>query len=133
MDQPIAPDEWVARFVTGSRWLRGDGSIRPDAFIPPPDLRLSVTRHDALSGEELWSIGRTVVAQIAMTRGAELYGRADLRDRDVSRSGLATELAPLSGNPYHAEIVGWPAEKSAQKSIAQELAAIAAFRPWTAS
>ncbi|WP_142524427.1 hypothetical protein [Methylacidimicrobium cyclopophantes] len=123
----------MARFVTVSRWVREDRTIRPDAFVPPPDLRLSVTRHDALSVEGLWSIGRAVVAQVARTRKAELSGRADRCVRDVLRFGLATEAAPVPGNPYHAEIVGWPAEKAAQKNIAQQLAAIAAFRPWTSS
>jgi hypothetical protein len=116
--------EWLARFITVEWWIRSDKTIRQDAFVPPKDLCLSVTRHLHLSEADIWKIGRDVANKIAAKRKADLYGRADLRVHQVSAQNLKTEAAPLPDNPNHAHITGWP-EKSARKNIAQRLAAAA--------
>jgi len=46
----VSDDELRARFITTGIWVRQDKSIRPDAFAPPNDLNLSVTRRRALAG-----------------------------------------------------------------------------------
>jgi len=74
----ISPEERLARFITSKHWLRVDGTVKPDGFIPPADLNLSVTRHIGLSQEQLLKIGQDVVREIADKRTAALYGRADL-------------------------------------------------------
>ena len=124
----VADGEWLARFILFSRWIRGSdqtGSVRPEAFIPHPYPDLSVTRHKNLSQQELWRIGQNV----ADARPAALYGRADLHAARVRRHALEVEAKPIADNPNHASIVGWPAEKSAQKSLAQQLAATARYFP----
>jgi hypothetical protein len=121
---PITPEEWLARFVTVEKWIRADQTIRQDAFIPPKDLNLSVTRHLNLSQDELWTIGQAVADAVAKRPRSVLYGRADIRVHDVTQQTLRIEAAPLPDNANHAHIVGWP-DKAAQKSIAQQLAVAA--------
>lgn len=114
---PIAPDEKLARFILSKSCIRNDNTVKQDAFLPFPHRGLSVTRHKNLSEQELWRIGQ----DIADMRPATLYGRADLNAAKV-RSPLEIKLEPLEGNPNHANIVGWPEDKPAQKMIAMELA-----------
>lgn len=128
---PVADDEWLARFILFSKWVRAnDQTVKPDAFIPHPHPDLSVTRHKNLTEQELWRIGQG----IADGRPAKLYGRADIRTAEVRRQALEVQARPVCGNPNHANVTGWPAEKSAQKNIAQQLAAAAPYlrKPVTA-
>ncbi|HEV2211221.1 MAG TPA: hypothetical protein VG167_20860 [Verrucomicrobiae bacterium] len=126
---PISLNELLARFVTVAQWVRSDKTLRQDAFIPPKDLNLSVTRHGQLSEAQIWQIGQTVAYTISEKRSAKLFGRADVTVADVAKALLRTEPAPLLNNPQHAHITGWPLDKPAQKSIAQQLAAMAVFVP----
>jgi hypothetical protein len=125
----VAADEGLARFVLYRRRFRSsDQAVRQDAFVPYPHRDISVTRHQRpvlLSESELWAVGQAV----AIARPATLYGRADLVVADVMRQRLEVESQPLPDNLNHAGIIGWPADKSMQKIIAQELAAAARFVP----
>ena len=126
----VSPAESVARFVKSKHWLRAsDNTLKPDAFMPPRDLNLSVTRRIGLSDEALWKIGREVVCAIAEKGPAVLIGRADLLVQSIP-APLKTEAAPLATNRNHAHITGWPADKAAQKNIAQRLAAVADYLPF---
>jgi hypothetical protein len=126
MEAPVASIEQLARFIVFSGWIRrSDQTVKQDAFIPPPDLELSVTRHKNLSERELWRIGQ----RVADARPAKLHGRADIRAANVRQQALDVEPNPVPGNPNHANVIGWPADKPAQKIIAQELAAKAHFLP----
>lgn len=127
MTDALAADELLARFVVVDGWVRADGSIRQDAFLPPRDLNLSVTRHGTLNESELWGCGRAVAATVGHQRTTTLRGRCDLTVDAVDQQRLRVELAPLGGNSNHAHITGWPLEKSAQKSLAQRLAASAVY------
>ncbi|MGH8728206.1 MAG: hypothetical protein ACREV9_08630 [Burkholderiales bacterium] len=125
---PIASNEQLARFILFSKWIRSSEpvkTVKPDAFIPHPYPDLSVTRHKNLSEQKLWRIGQ----DIASARPATLYGRADIRAAEVRRQSLHVEPQPVANNPNHASVIGWPADKPAQKIIAQELAAKANFVP----
>lgn len=118
---PVQDDEQLARFVLYGRWVRADQTVRPDAFIPHPWPDLSVTRHVGLSQAELWRLGQ----DIADRRPATLYGRADVEAARVRMHSL--QIVPTATPRNHANITNWPEEKSAQKSIAQELAAAAKY------
>lgn len=121
----VADDECLARFILFSKWIRrSDQTVKPDAFIPYPYPDLSVTRHIDLSVEALWKMGQDV----ADARPARLYGRVDIYAYAVRRQHLRIDPAPAPNNPNHANINGWPADKPAQKIIAQQLAADAVYR-----
>jgi hypothetical protein len=121
----VGDDETLARFVMFQNWIRQDGTVRPDAFIPPKDLHLSMTRHIGLTATEIWRVGENVADQ----RAIELFGRADLTVRDVSSVGLTTQSAAFPENPNHAHVIGWPPDKPSQKSLAQQLAAMSVYVP----
>ncbi len=118
---PVESNEWLARFILNRIHLRQDRTVRQDAFIPHPWPDLSVTRHLQLTQTELWKIGQDVAREVGKT----LHGRADVQAFAFQRRELRVVEAPLPENPNHANIVGWPIEKSAQKIIAQQIAAAA--------
>jgi hypothetical protein len=119
---PVQVDEWLARFIHYRRYIRQDLTVRPDAFIPHPYRDLSVTRHLHLSDSEIWEIARTVARQTEKA----LHGRVDVEAAVFLRQELQVIAAPiLPENPNHANVTGWPAEKSAQKIIAQQIASTA--------
>lgn len=115
---PIASEEWLARFIYHQRHIRQDRTVRPDAFIPHPYPDLSVTRHLQLSQGQIWEVGRAIAQKI----GYPVQGRADVSASVFQRQALQVVEAPLRENPNHANVVGWPAEKPAQKIIAQQIA-----------
>ena len=56
----IGDAELLARFILFRDWIRADGTVKADAFVPPSDLQLSVTRHLRLHDAELWRRGLSV-------------------------------------------------------------------------
>jgi len=86
--------------------------VKHGAFLPK-NLRLSVFFIEGLSGEQIWSLAERCVA-------AHIYGRAELTIGAVSQIGLKVDLD--NNPPRHANIIGWPAQKSAQKLYALKLA-----------
>lgn len=118
---PISSDEWLARFIHYQRYIRQDRTVRADVFIPHPYPDLSVTRHLKLSAAELWSIGRGVAQQINRT----LHGRVDAQVFVFQQQRLQVVADPVQDNQNHANVTDWPVEKSAQKIIAQQIAAAA--------
>ena len=120
----VAADELLARYIFQSSHIRpSDGTVRPNAFIPPANLLYSVTRHLQATEDEIWSVGDDLGRDRQMT----LYGRADICAKECIMQGLKVHKAPVHGNPNHANVSNWPAEKPAQKTIAQQLAAVAAL------
>jgi hypothetical protein len=118
----VADDEVLARFIVASSWVRAtDNSVKQDAFIPPPNLELSVSRHVNITDEELWQLG----CDVAANRQRQLYGRADFLAAQAR--GLALQLEPLEPPKNHACVMGWPPDKPSQKIIAQKLAAMSKF------
>lgn len=121
----VADDECLARFILFSKWIRNsDQTVKPDAFIPYPYPNLSVTRHIDLTEEMLWKMGQDV----AEARAAKLYGRADIYAAAIWKQQLKIKSVPVPNNPNHANIDGWPMDKSTQKIIALQLAADAVYR-----
>jgi hypothetical protein len=122
----LSDDEMLARFVLKVEWIRKvDNSVKQDAFIPPKDLQLSVTRHAGISTDQLVEAGKTVAVETSL----QFLGRADINTRTVVKNALKVVAWPLESNPNHAHIIGWPADKEVRKTIAQELAAAAKFVP----
>ena len=117
----VEDEELLARFILYRRWIRADQTVRPDAFIPHPYPDLSVTRHVGLTSDELWQLGK----EVADARPAILYGRADVLAASVRQQFL--NIVPTATPRNHANVMGWPTEKSAQKSMAQEIAAVAKY------
>jgi hypothetical protein len=121
----LTGDERLARFITVDKWVRADQTVRQDAFIPPRDLNLSVTRHVKLTELELWKLGRRVADAVSGKQTGKLYGRADITVRHVLEQNLLPVPFPLEDNPNHAHVTGWPQEKPAQKILAIQLATAA--------
>ncbi len=120
----VRDEEPLARFVLFQDHVRAGGTVKSDAFLPPADLNLSVTRHARLTAAVLWARGQDV----ASLRHRPLIGRADVTASAVRAAALDAVPAPLTPyNPEHAHIVGWPADKAARKALAQRLAAASVF------
>ena len=127
MTSPVSTDELLARYITSSKWFRKqDQTVKQDAFIPPENpLELSVTRHLTLTEDNFWEIGMGIVRDTPRT----LHGRADIETGNVVAQKLSVSPQPVSDNPNHASIVGWPIEKNERKMRALELAKAARFVP----
>jgi len=110
----------LGRFLT-SRTHFSNSDVKPAAFSPPPDLKLSVVRIDSLTLREIWNIGQTQVID-KLPPGRTLYGMGKLKVSDVQSQNLTVDP---DNNPFyrHSSIIGWP-EKAKWISITQQLAAV---------
>lgn len=136
IDENDVPDidgrEELSRCVVYSKHIRApkpDGSelgrVKPNAFVPHPYDDLSVNRHVQSTDAEIWLLCRNV----ALKQQKTLYGRATVLASDFQSKKLTIQPDPIRAdedsefpNPNHAIVVGWPAEKSAQIAIAQDIA-----------
>ena len=127
---PIEPSEKLSCFILQSNWIRAsDNTAKPAAFLPNPQNReTSVFRTSGISEQDTWETGDREVAD---RRGKPILGRADILVRDILSKHL--QINPSEPPPRHANITGWPDEKSKQLQIAVELAADASYyaRPTT--
>jgi len=117
----VNSDESLGRYLPESSYFSASkNSVRPKAFMPPTNLRLSVFRIEGLSLEKVWGIGQKVIE--AMPTPKILYGVADIKVAKVRENELEVDAdnIPTLG---HANIIGWPEDKGKQKLIAQSLAA----------
>ena len=123
--EEISGRETLSRYITSKRWYsRKKNIVKPQAFMPPPNHRLSVFRIDNLSETEIWKIGFNKVIS-KMNPPRNLHGRADILALNILENNI--QIEPDNIPPRHADIVGWPELKEEQKSIAQELAAKASL------
>jgi hypothetical protein len=93
--------------------------------MPHPRVELSMTRHREATEEELWKEGK----RVATIRSVTLYGRADISEAAFMAEELKVEANPIAENPNHADAIGWPAEKPAQKIKALQIARKATYLP----
>ncbi len=122
----IADSESVARYAFSSGHIRKiDGTLKQNAFMPPPNFDFSTTRHLDTSEAELWSIGKYIASGL----NKPLLGRGDFSIAVAKALGLIAGATPNDWNRNHASLTGWPTDKEKQKLIAQELAAAAALVP----
>lgn len=122
----ISTSEVFARYILQKSHVRADRSVKPNVFMPPPNLELSVTRHLSASDDELWLIG----GNVAKVRALTLYGRGDVDAKVLSGQSLSMRPDPIiPSNPNHAIVYDWPEDKPTQKNIAQEIAAMTRYVP----
>jgi hypothetical protein len=125
MVEPLAPSEILSRFVMQTNWYRpSDNCVRYAAFMPnPKNGETSVFRISGISDRDIWEIGDR---EVGLKRDKPVLGRADIGVSFVFTKGL--NVVPSEPPVRHANIVGWPEEKSEQTLIALELAARAIFQ-----
>ena len=124
----VSQSESLARYLTHQNHYSSlNNSVKPAAFQPSSNhLRLSVFRIDGLIPEKVWEIGQVDVINAMSSPKNNLRGFADIKASAVYKTHL--DVDPDNNPPRHADIVGWPQEKSERKLIAQELAAKATLR-----
>jgi len=115
---PIDPSETLSRFIfQKSQYKTSDNTVRYTAFIPSSkNGETSVFCTSDIHDEKIWNIGR----EVSVKRGKPVLGRADI----VADVVMSQDLEINSSEPpeRHANIIGWPDERSKQKLIALELA-----------
>lgn len=129
---PVNDDERLARFVLDKRWLpKIGGDVNARAILAYKYVELSVSRHSGLSETELWGLGRDVARERSEkeSRALSLLGRADFLAGTARDQKL--DVKPDEPPRNHANVVGWPADKSAQMVLAQEIAAQSTFVPYS--
>lgn len=116
--------ELLARYLTQKgHYNLKDNRVKHTAFMPKDDnLQISVFRIDGLLDSEVWQIGEDVVK----ISGRHLHGRADIVVLLVEECGLLVNAD--DSPPRHANIIGWPEERSKRLELAQELAASATLK-----
>ncbi|MDH3975577.1 MAG: hypothetical protein OEV42_14965 [Deltaproteobacteria bacterium] len=120
----VTNNETISRFLTSRSHYSPNAPlpakrVKYGAFMPmmhEGKWECSVFRIDGLREDEVWHIGE---AQIAKS-SRKVHGRADIQVLSIGKKSLNVE--PDNNPPRHANIKGWPEEKSAQKLKAQELA-----------
>ncbi len=137
----VAVEELLARFLLVKGFIRGDGTLKHNEFMPPPSGKLSVMRHRDATQDEIWAEGR----EVSRLRAKGLLGRADLVAGGCQTEGLQVIKSPLQAdpvskpeprrrlaNPNHADLVfpppaaadpGIPPPKADQMAIAKALVA----------
>jgi len=124
MVEPITQSEVLSRFIMQANWYRlSDNRVRYAAFMPnPKNGETSVYRISGISDREVWEIGDR---EVGLKRDKPILGRADIGASFVITKGL--NVVPSEPPVRHANIIGWPEEKSEQRLVALELAAEAIF------
>ena len=118
-----AVSEELARFLCHRREFNAEsGRVKPRAFLPPNGAT-SVFMVVGLAANEIWNMGQTHVAR---PPDRCIRGCAFIMMKDVRECGL--ELDPDNDPPRHANIVGWPPEKSERKLRAMDLSVRATLR-----
>lgn len=117
---PVELSEKLSRFILQSNWLRTSNStVKPAAFMPnPQNGETSVFSTSGLSEQHTWDIGER---EVAVKRDKPILGRADILTQNILSKNL--QVRPSEPPPRHANITGWPDEKSKQLQIALELSA----------
>lgn len=120
-EPPIGPAELLARFVYEASKVR-TGRVHFRAFFDPGSNGISVSRVSGLSDAEVWAIGDGD----GSPRGPAIAS-GDIEAGKIF--DLQLQVAPDPPPPRHALIVGWDmTDKDRCRSVAQELAAVAALR-----
>jgi hypothetical protein len=118
-DKPPPATEGLARFVFQSNHIRGDRSIKHNAFLPDLRGETSVHRVDGLSHDEICDAGRAVAAE---SNRKEPKGWGSFLSGVAYDEGLTVRPDPPPER--HAVLVGWPPDEDPRRlDIANELAA----------
>lgn len=118
MKNKVAPDEELTRYIFSDRYFSKEKNIvKYVAFMPAPSGKTSVFCTSSLSEDKIWNIADTKVVPL---RRQPIKARADILANHVFAENLQILLD--NSPPRHANIIGWPDEKSKKISIALELA-----------
>ncbi len=134
----VREDEILARYIVAGqstkslrKYVRKNNSVKPLLFLPYSHVDLSVNRHLDCEETEIWEFGKVV----AETREKRFHGRSDISVTDCRFDSLDVVAKPIKDdpkgmpdNPNHADIVGYPAKKEDQLSLAEKLAEKASDR-----
>ena len=124
MNGPVRPEEQITRFLVHSNeYKSAHGRPSYTAYMPDGNGEKSVYRTRDLSSEEIYQIGRTYVEPL---RGP-LKGHADQDASVIFNVGLSIEPAPKP-HPRHANIKGWNNSRSADRILAEKIAATARLK-----
>ena len=120
----LRPTDPLARYLLQkSHFSAANSRVKPSAFLPNRKGETSVFQTRGLSEEKIWQIGtKYISAPLEKT----LRARADVIVSVVEKQGLNVDVDNTP--PRHANIIGWPEEKSAQKLLALELASRASLK-----
>ena len=112
-------EEFVSRYVVYKGNIRQDGSIRHQEIWPDEKrgYKTSIFRIDGLPDNAIWALGDHHVG----TDQRPVLARLDLNARTIYEQALNFEVDNTP--PRHANIVGWPTDRSHFRSIAQQVAA----------
>jgi hypothetical protein len=123
-DEVPEQDEILSRFIFSDRhFRRGRGEVKPDAFLPLPELlETSIYRAAGLDRSEIQAAGGIAGA----SRAGSLKAWADVLAGVVLEVGLS--VRPDNQPERHAAIIGWPDKKDEQIVLAQQLAAAATLQ-----
>ena len=111
---PVTPEEPLARFLYSSGWFSRQNSIvKQAAFLPDRQQRLSVFRSCEMTETALWQLGNQDPS------GRNLHGAGIITAGAVEQTSL--HLDPNDVPPRHTNVIGWPAGKDEQKSLALQL------------
>lgn len=117
----VSGSEPLARYIVNDRWYKkSTREVKPRAFEPPPDNRLSVFRILCMNCQEILENGQTNVVD-KRPDNTQLHGFAEIMMSDVE--DLMLKIDPDNIPERHASIIGWPDDLGEIKSRAQELAA----------
>jgi len=120
LPKKVDSNEPLSRYIFNERHIDVQHRrIKPGAFIPPANSRLSVFRISGLLEDIIWDIGK----KVGNISHRKLCGRADVIAFEFEKRGFQIEAN--DNPPRHADIIRWPDEKAKRLSIAQELAEIA--------
>ena len=114
----FSPTELLSRFILErNKYSVEYMKAKPGLYIPNREGKLSVLRSTDQTEEKIWEWGND---HAAIPMGKTLYGRADCTGMLFTTLGLKVE--PDDSPPRHANVVGWPEEKSKRKNLADKLA-----------
>ena len=120
---PLDSLEILSRFILQTNWFSSsENRVKYAAFLPDKNGETSVFRTSGITNNEIWEIGD---CEVSIKRGKPILGRADIGINNVISKDL--EVVPREPPLRHANIIGWPDERSKQKIIAIELASESFF------
>lgn len=152
LPESIGDGEMLARYVLSGSWLYRDGRagcpLKPTAWLPHPNVALSVFRTDGWEEGQIVEQGESVAAEReakhrakSLSEGRDyptekvtfLYrGRGEIVAQSVRSIGL--DVVPKEPPIRHADIVNWPPltgnrkhDEAAQMVFAMKLQAVATF------
>ena len=115
---PVSPEEPLARLLFSSNWYSpAKRLVKQAAFLPDRNRQLSVCRNGGMEFAELWRVGDKDPS------ARTLHGAGIVKAGMVGETGLSVD--PNNVPPRHAHIIGWPAQKDEQKSLALRLSSVA--------